>query len=133
LRATDEQISTSRTNLFKIKNIKISTFQESLKYHHEFERTFVESRVSIIPFQKENNWHMWLKQFLAQAEHQGYADIVLALETPPPDSLITTDKALLKLCVSNRRGYSELLLSFNDEVNLDSSKKQLLQISLQEV
>jgi hypothetical protein len=43
--------------------------------------------------------------------------ILEGIQIPPPSSDPATDKDQLKLRVANQRAYSDLLLSFNDDVN----------------
>ncbi len=77
----------------------------------------IEKRISIVQFTKDTKWHIWSEQFLARADYRGYDRILNGQAKPPDESDPTTDKDALKLRIANKRAYSDLLLSFNDEVN----------------
>jgi hypothetical protein len=80
--------------------------------------TNVEARISFAMVIKDLKWHIGSEQFLARTEHRGYDKVLEGIQRiPPPSSDPTTDKDQLKLRVANQRAYSDLLLSFNDEVN----------------
>ena len=70
---------------------------------------------------KETSWTMWQAKYQARARTKGWIKVLLGKETPPKfDKVIDISTALgkteEKLCEVNEQGYSDLLLSMEDEI-----------------
>ncbi len=86
------------------------------------EGSTAEKAIRVLPFNgKKAEWRMWSRKFLAHAMKPGYLKVMDGTDKAPAAATvldISTDagKAQLKLREANDDGYTDLLLSQDDDV-----------------